>query len=155
MNLHEFKRLLTAAPAKALALMLPDGTPIPAHFHITEAGRARRDFVDCGGTRRSEESCVLQAWVAGDTDHRLTTDKLAAILERTREVIPHDDLPLEIEYEGALLSQFPVKAAETSGDSLVIHLGLKHTDCRAKDRCQAPVPAKDEDATCCAPGCCR
>jgi len=154
MKLHELKKQLAAEPEKQLSFALPDGTLVPAHFHITEAGHVRRDFVDCGGTRRTEESCLLQAWVADDTTHRLTAGKLSAIFGHARDVIPHDDLPVEIEYENPVISQFPVKAAEISGGMLVFRLGLKHTDCRAKERCSTG-PDPEEAAPCCATSCCR
>lgn len=154
MRLHELKKHLAAEPAKQLSFALPDGTLVPAHFHITEAGHVRRDFVDCGGTRRTEESCLLQAWVADDTTHRLTAGKLSAIFRHARGVIPHDDLPVEIEYENPVISQFPVKTAEISGGMLIFRLGSKHTDCRAKERCSTG-PDPERAAPCCATTCCR
>ncbi|NJO87338.1 MAG: hypothetical protein HC821_05015 [Lewinella sp.] len=37
-----------------LRLFLPDGSPVPPHFHLTEVGRSTKKFVDCGGQSRSE-----------------------------------------------------------------------------------------------------
>ena len=77
MNLDAFLAVLSENPAAAVHLMLPDGDFVPAHFHVTEVGRVHKDFIDCGGTVRSATTCVLQVWVADDTDHRLDTTKLA------------------------------------------------------------------------------
>jgi hypothetical protein len=30
-----------------------------------------KEFIDCGGTVRSTNACVLQVWVANDVDRRL------------------------------------------------------------------------------------
>lgn len=155
MNLLELKKHLATSPEKHVSLLLPDGALVPAHFHVTEAGHVRRDFVDCGGTRRTEETCLLQAWVAGDTSHRLTAGKLSSIFDHTRGVFPHEDLPVEIEYENPVISQFPVKTAEVSGDELIFQLGTKHTDCRAKERCSSePDPARAA-SPCCGTTCCQ
>ena len=80
MNLNAFRDFLSANPDVGLHLMLPDGDFVPAHFHITEVGRVRKDFIDCGGTVRSATSCVLQVWVADDVGHRLDTTRVANII---------------------------------------------------------------------------
>jgi len=66
MNIREFREALGRNPGAALHFMLPDGDFVPAHFHITEVGRVRKDFIDCGGTVRSATSCLFQVWVADD-----------------------------------------------------------------------------------------
>ena len=48
MNLDTFVAVLTENPLAALHLMLPDGSFVPAHFHVTEVGRVQKDFIDCG-----------------------------------------------------------------------------------------------------------
>jgi hypothetical protein len=100
MNLRAFKTLLRKNAEKRLRLLLADGDPIPAAFHITEVGQVTKDFIDCGGTRRTTAACVLQAWVSEEEpDHRLTAGKLASILDLAGKVIPSDDMDMEIEYE--------------------------------------------------------
>jgi hypothetical protein len=100
MNLRAFKTLLRKNAEKRLRLLLADGDPIPAAFHITEVGQVTKDFIDCGGTRRTTAACVLQAWVSEEEpDHRLTAGKLATILDLAGKVIPSDDMDMEIEYE--------------------------------------------------------
>ena len=62
-------------------------------------------------------------------------------------------LPVEIEYEDGVISQFPVVSVG-AGDMVTVHLGTKHTDCLAKEVCLPP--AAGSAAECCAPGsnCC-
>ncbi|HEX4611146.1 MAG TPA: DUF6428 family protein [Urbifossiella sp.] len=146
MTLESFVSVLTGNPAAALHLMLPDGSFVPAHFHVTEVGRVQKDFIDCGGTTRSATTCVLQVWVAGDSDHRLDTTKLATIMRLAAPLLKATDLPVEVEYEGEAVSQFPVSAAEVTPAGVLLHLGTKHTACLAMDRCGTP-----DGAT---PGCC-
>lgn len=151
MTLDDFVRVLNENPAAALHLMLPDGSFVPAHYHVTEVGRVHKDFIDCGGTVRSTTACVLQVWVAQDHDHRLDTTKLAHIMRLAAPLLKATDLPVEVEYENGVVSQFPVTAAEVTPSGVLLHLGTKHTACLALDRCGVGAA----DAACCnAPGCC-
>ncbi|HXD89224.1 MAG TPA: DUF6428 family protein [Urbifossiella sp.] len=60
------------------------------------------------------------------------------------------DLPVEVEYENGVVSQFPVTAAEVTPSGVLLHLGTKHTACLAQDRCGVGAA----DAACCTtPGC--
>ncbi len=151
MNFEEFRSLLAASPDLNLQLMLPDGSFVPPHFHVTEVGRVQKDFVDCGGTTRSVSACVLQVWVATDVDHRLTAGRLASILSMAESVLRSDDLPVEVEYEGTLVSQFPVVAVEATSSAFLLRLAGKHTNCLAQDRCGLEILDSE-----CAPqtGCC-
>lgn len=155
MKLTEFTARLRQHPDHQLTFVLPDGDRVPAHFHITEAGRIDKSFIDCGATIRTSATCSLQAWVAEDTDHRLTPGKLAAVLEIAAPLFRGDDLEVELEYEDCAISQYPVLAATSEGAELVFQLGSKHTDCLAKELC---VPQSTSAATtgCCTPGggCC-
>ena len=81
MTLKEFRAALARNPGVTMHWMLPDRSFVPVHYHITEVGRVQKDFIDCGGTVRSTQACVLQVWVADDVDHRLETTKLAAIMD--------------------------------------------------------------------------
>jgi len=158
MNITEFISHLNAHPDKPLLFVLPDGGFIPAHFHITEVGHVKKNFIDCGGTRRSTESCLLQTWTAEDTEHRLPAGKLAMIFDKAGDVLPNHDLPVEVEYEDFSVSQFPVSGTEVMDGALAFHLGLKHTDCLAKELCLPGVcsPAPKVNLLGCSPstGCC-
>jgi hypothetical protein len=135
MNVTRLISRLQASPDHAVSILLPDGGRVPRHFHVTEVGHVAKKFVDCGGTFRSSETCVLQALVGSDDHHRLTAGRLAHILNLAMPILPTADLPVEIEYEAAVISQFPLREITAEGDSLTLHLGLKHTDCLAKDKC--------------------
>ncbi len=134
MTIDELVGVLTANPSH-LHLMLPDGAFVPAHFHVTEVGRVQKDFIDCGGTVRSVVSCVLQVWVADDTDHRLDTTKLAKVVRLAAPLLKAGDLPVEVEYENGVVSQYPVSEAEVTPAGVLLHLGTKHTACLAMDLC--------------------
>ncbi|MEX1110287.1 MAG: DUF6428 family protein [Chthoniobacterales bacterium] len=152
MNTTEFTALLSTFGDKPLRFILPDGGRVPDHAHITEVGRVDREFLDCGGEHRKTSFCCLQAWVADDTDHRLSAGKLAAIIARALEPLGLANLPVELEYEDGLVSQFPV--VSVGADEVVtVHLGTKHTDCLAKEIC---LPPSAGSADYCPPGsgCC-
>ena len=151
MTLEEFVAVLSANPDAALQLMLPDRSFVPAHFHVTEVGRVQKDFVDCGGTVRSSSSCVLQVWVASDVSHRLNTTKLAKILHLGMPLFPTTTIPLEVEYDNGLISQYPAQRAEISPAGVYLQLGTKHAVCLAPDRCGVTL---DVVSSCSTSGCC-
>ncbi len=84
MNLREFKDLLETHSGRSFRLLLPDGNPVPVSFHVTEVGRIRKTFLDCGGTLRETDTCQLQVWVGEDDDHRLAAGKLARSSKKPR-----------------------------------------------------------------------
>jgi hypothetical protein len=135
MNVNELHNLLAAHPGEKMHFMLPDKSFVPAHFHITEVGRVQKDFIDCGGTVRSATTCLLQVWVAHDVAHRLETTKLAKIIEIAQPLLGSDQLPMEIEYEGEAISQYPLGGAESTPSGLLFYLGSKHTACLAPEKC--------------------
>jgi hypothetical protein len=151
MTLSDFKSLLAQYPNAPFQLRLPDGDAVPVSFHITEVGRVQKTFIDCGGTLREAETCVLQAWVGSDDDHRLATSKLAGILRKAQSFLPNDDIPVEIEYETTLMSQYTIDDI-IIGDGIVLQLAAKHTDCLAKEICLVPKAGASNCG--CGPGCC-
>jgi len=154
MNITELKSALAAHAGLTVQLTLPDGRAVPAHYHVTEVGHVAKRFVDCGGTFRTSETCVLQVHFgsAQDDGHRLTAAKLAHILELAKPILPSDGLSVEVEYEDEAISQFPLAGIAVGAGSLVLQLGEKHTDCLAKEKCGIATD-DDEDrdnAGCCA-----
>jgi len=152
MNITELKDILEENPTKSLDFILPDKTSIPSHFHITEVGHVKKDFIDCGGTRRSSSSCILQAWVAdNDEDHALSAGKLGSILKLAGKILPSDDLVVEVEFESPYISVFPIESADSTGKTIVFQLTAKHTDCLAKEKCGI-----EDTSSCCSTesGCC-
>ena len=143
MTLDAFLAVLAENPAAALHLMLPDGDFVPAHFHVTEVGRVQKDFIDCGGTVRSATTCVLQVWVAErhrpPARHRRSWP---TIVRLAAPLLKATDLPVEVEYENGVVSQFPVAAAEVTPSGVLLHLGTKHTACLAPDRCGVGRPER-------------
>ncbi len=148
MKASEFKSLLENHPDFELRFILPDGDMVPAHAHITEAGRIDKSFIDCGGTVRQSSTCMIQAWVAEDTDHRLAPIKLAAILAMAEPLFRSDDLDVELEYEDCAISQFPVLEANAQDKVLTFLLGAKHTDCLAKELCLPKGPGEKGTGCC-------
>lgn len=156
MNITELRNFLSENQDQNILFVLPDNQVIPAHFHITEIGRVQRDFIDCGGQVRSVVNCLLQTWVADDKQHRLETTKLLNILNLAAPILKGADLPVEVEYEGELISQFPILSAEQTSIGVLFRLGTKHTDCLAKELCGITPAAPSVQKKSCRPnsGCC-
>ncbi|OAI56824.1 hypothetical protein AYO49_03475 [Verrucomicrobiaceae bacterium SCGC AG-212-N21] len=155
MKLSELKMLLKEEGHKHFRVQLPTGFPVPMSFHVTEVGHVRKKFMDCGGVIREVQTCQLQIWVGEDVQHRIEAGKLAKILDKASALLPDDSVPVEIEYEDGVISQYPIESFESRPESVVLKLGSKHTDCLAKELCGLPSPGAEESAgPCCAPGCC-
>ena len=155
MTLHEFKALLEGNREKEFRLQLPDRTTVPISFHITEVAHVHKKFIDCGGTFREQQTCQLQAWVGPDEDHRIASGKMADILNKASSFLPGDDLPLEIEYEDATISQYPVAEALVSDEAVMLQLTTKHTACLAPELCIPAGLAISLSSCGCGPtGCC-
>ena len=151
MNLHELKAALAAAqPDVHVRIALPDGSEVPAHFHVTEVGHIQKDFIDCGGRRRASRTCTLQTWMGSEHDdgHRLTAGRLRKILALTASLFSDEALPVEVEYEAGLISQFPLHGAVEEDRGLVLQLGRKHTDCLARETCGVGTKDGDESGGC-------
>lgn len=158
MKLSAFKQHL--GTVANLQFRLPGGTYVPAHFHITEAGLTTKHFIDCGGTERTEKNISFQLWVATDTHHRLSPEKLMGIIRTYEKMMGHEDLEVETEYQTDTISRY---ALDFDGTDFI--LVPKFTDCLAKDHCGIPAEKKKislselsttEKSSCCAPGggCC-
>lgn len=132
--------LLESHPDAGLRIELPTGENLPRHFHITEVGRVTKSFIDCGGTARKIESCVLQTLVADDVDHRLAAGKLAGILKCSVQLDIAGDTPVEFEVQHDTISLYDLASAELHDDQVVMKLASKHTACLAPDQCGIPEP---------------
>ena len=120
-----------------LQFTLPDGTRVPAHFHVTEVGEVSKTFIDCGGTLRRERVANFQLWNADDYDHRLHPEKLVSIIELAERQLGLADLEIEVEYQGPdTIAKYGLHAGS---DGLEL-TGL-HTDCLAREQCGLPQPA--------------
>lgn len=58
MKLSQFKTELQNTDT--LNIQLPNGTFVPAHFHITEMGLSTKHYIDCGNTIRVESRATFQ-----------------------------------------------------------------------------------------------
>jgi hypothetical protein len=138
MQLSEFKKTLSENTRRNIRFILPTGTKVPPHAHVTEVALIEKKFIDCGGTFRTASLCRLQTWFADDTDHRLIAGKLLAILDQSASFLGTTDLEVDVEHEAPFISQFPIEKAGVDGEALTIRLGVKHTACLAEDRCLPP-----------------
>lgn len=156
MNFRQLHNQLQSAGNIALAIELPAGDFVPAHFHVTEVGNVQKQFIDCGGTLRQESTCVLQTLVAGDVEHRLKTNKLAGILTSTSALAIADDSPVEMEIQGTTIETYCVSSCKPDGDRLVLKLQSKSTACLAEDKCGIEATLPQVEGGCCggATGCC-
>ena len=156
MKLNELKSLLADHSERVFRISLPDGSPVPVSFHVTEVGRVQKTFFDCGGKLRESVVCQLQIWVGEDYDHRIETGKMASILEKGRTLLPDDSVPVEIEYEDRVISQYTITSHEISDEAVILILAHKHTECLAPELCGLPsinlLPALGSKPSCCAPG---
>lgn len=158
MKLSHFTDLLQSHPNKPFHLVLPGLNTVPISFHITEVGHVTKKFIDCGGRLHTIQTCQLQAWLGADTNHRLLAGKMAGVLNQaqTKGVLPaEEDLDVEIEYEDATISQYPITGYTVTSDAVVLNLASKHTDCLAKAVClpQLPMAGAAIPAGCCGTSC--
>lgn len=148
MKLHALKRALRAHPERLVRVQLPDGSAVPASFHLTEVGQVSKVFIDCGGQVHSELRCVLQTWVGRDADHRLPAGRFADILDLGRAVVASEEMEVEVEHGQVQATQYPLERWQLDGaDHLVLALGHRATDCLARKRRVADA-VSDADEPC-------
>jgi hypothetical protein len=156
MKLSEVKEKLNSV--SEVSFVLPNGTHVPAHCHVTEVGEITKHFIDCGGTVRIEKVVNFQLWEANDFDHRLAPQKLLNIIELSEKVLNIGDYEVEVEYQTETIGKFNIDFNRTN--FLLVN---KQTNCLAQDKCGIPneklkVNLKEITKTesCCTPGggCC-
>lgn len=135
MKLSELRSKL--ADVAAVNFKLPDGSYVPAHFHITEVGLVCKHFIDCGGTERREAVISFQLWTANDYEHRLTPARFLDILELSKKITGDEDLVLEAEYQQGTIGKYGVDF-----DGRDFLLSATHTACLAADACGIPAKKK-------------
>ena len=132
MKLSQFKNHLENV--EQINFVLPNGTKIPSHFHITEVGMTTKQFTDCGNTFRISKTATFQLWTAIDFYHRLEPKKILSIIKSTEKMFAGEDLEIEIEYQLDTIGKFGL---EFNSNEFV--LTNTKTDCLAKDNCGIPV----------------
>lgn len=131
MKLSEIKKHL--ATAESVNFILPDGTFVPEHFHVTEIGAVTKNFIDCGGTVRKESVVNFQLWNAEDYEHRLKPQKLLNIIALSEKVLGIEDGEIEVEYQDKTIGKYDLDF--NGKDFLLVN---KFTDCLARERCGIP-----------------
>jgi hypothetical protein len=154
MNIKEFKNSLSNLCE--LTFVLPNGSHVAPHFHLTEVGEITKNYVDCGGTVRSEKVANFQLWAADDYDHRLKPQKVIDIVEMAEKEIGLENLEVEVEYQSETIGKYGLDF-----DGKRFLLTPTQTDCLAKEKCGIPEaqpvnPVPAETSSCCSPesGCC-
>jgi hypothetical protein len=132
MKLSAIKTQLEGLPQ--VNFILPDGSQVPAHFHVTEVGQVSKKYIDCGGTLREESKVTFQLWDDGDVDHRLAASKLLNIIGLAERLLSIPDLEVEVEYQGDTIGRYGL---DFNGTDFL--LTATQTDCLAKDKCGIPM----------------
>lgn len=159
MTLSQLKALVGEHSGLFFRLQLPGGSAVPVSFHVTEVGRVHKTFLDCGGKLRETVVCQLQIWVGEDYDHRIETKKLGTILGKAAVCVPDESVPVEVEYEDQVISQYTIGGHELAAEAVILTLEHKHTECLAPELCGLPainrLPALEgRGGRCGPPGCC-
>lgn len=128
MKLSEIKNHLSTTTA--VNFILPNGTVVPQHFHVTEVGEITKKFIDCGGKIRNEKAVNFQLWAANDFDHRLTPQKLLNIIDLSEKVLGIEDAEIEVEYQSDTIGKYDL---DFNGKDFL--LLSKQTNCLAQDKC--------------------
>lgn len=131
MKLSQIKSVLNTLDK--LQFILPNGTAVPNHFHVTEIGEINKIFIDCGGTVRKEKAINFQLWSSDDIDHRLKPIKLKEIIALSEKQLALEDLEIEVEYQAETIGKYGLDFDGTN-----FQLTQKQTDCLAKDNCGIP-----------------
>jgi hypothetical protein len=132
MKLSAIKTQLEGLPQ--VNFILPDGSQVPAHFHVTEVGQVSKKYIDCGGTLREESKVTFQLWEDGDVDHRLAASKLLNIIGLAERLLSIPDIEVEVEYQGDTIGRYGL---DFNGTDFL--LTATQTDCLAKDKCGIPM----------------
>ena len=156
MKLSEIKRELSTL--ENVAFVLPNGSYVPEHFHVTEVGLVTKNFIDCGGKVRKETVVNFQLWDANDFDHRLKPNKLLSIIALSEKILGIEDYEIEVEYQTETIGKYSL--GFNGQDLMLIN---KQTACLAEDLCGIPASKPKvkfsemkNNATTCTPGgsCC-
>ena len=128
MNISEFKNYLSKI--NKVIIVLPNGTFVPPHFHVTELGIISKDYIDCGGTIRKEKVVNFQLWSTNDFEHRIKPQKIIDIIEIAEHSFHLENLEIEVEYQSDTIGKYGI---EFNDGKFILSPTL--TDCLAKDKC--------------------
>jgi hypothetical protein len=155
MKISQFKSALQLAKPETNPVFLQtSGLNVAAHYHITEIGLVLKNYVDCGGVVRQERKATMQIWLANDTKHRLSIQKLLEIIEKSEQLFGLKDEELEAEFQGNTIETYGLEAQDFG-----FQFTSKKTTCLAPGHCGIPnelLPIEMQVKTSCSPGsgCC-
>ena len=161
MNTKELLGLFKDHGEKSLLFEYKTGDFVGANYHITEVKNTTIDAVDCGGRTDFWKETIIQLWESpseiGKTEF-MTVSKALSILERVngmKPMVESAEVKFEYSNDGFHTAQLYVGGFTATDTSLVLHLAVEKTDCKAKEDCGVPAE-KQEVAACCPPntGCC-
>lgn len=132
MKISEIKKQLSNL--ENVTFMLPNGSFVPEHFHVTEVGLITKNFIDCGGKVRNETVVNFQLWNANDFEHRLKPKKLLDIIALSEKVLGIADFEIEVEYQAETIGKY-----DLGFDGTTFTLLNKQTACLAQDQCGIPT----------------
>ncbi|RDI49532.1 DUF6428 family protein [Flavobacterium glaciei] len=132
MKLSEIKKQLSTLDN--VAFVLPNGTYVPEHFHVTEVGMITKNFIDCGGKVRNEKVVNFQLWDANDFEHRLKPKKLLDIIALSEQILGIEDYEVEVEFQAETIGKY-----DLGFNGAAFTLLNKQTACLAEDQCGIPV----------------
>ncbi|MES2238677.1 MAG: DUF6428 family protein [Bacteroidota bacterium] len=156
MKLSEVKTILDTL--ENVVFILPNGTYLPEHFHVTEIGLISKNFIDCGGTVRKETVVNFQLWDANDFNHRLKPKKLLNIITLSEKILGIEDYEIEVEYQSETIGKYDL--GFNGKDFTLLN---KQTACLAQDQCGTPKEKQkielaniSNETNCCTPNgnCC-
>jgi hypothetical protein len=131
MKLSEIKKELNTL--ENVTFLLPNGTYVPEHFHVTEVGLITKNFIDCGGKVRNETVVNFQLWDANDFEHRLKPKRLLDIIILSEKNLGIEDNEIEVEYQAETIGKYDL--GFNGKDFTLLN---KQTACLAEDACGIP-----------------
>ncbi len=163
MKTSEFLSLLREHPNKSLVFEYQQGKNVGANYHITEVKNITIDSVDCGAGTDYWKETIIQLWESPtekDKTEYMSAYKAMGILSKVDRIKPMvKDAEVKFEYSNVQFhtAQLFVNDHSVQADTLLLHLGIEKTDCKAKETCGVPEVSEQENtANSCAPGsgCC-
>ena len=165
MKTQDFLILLEQHQDKTLVFEYATNQFVGANYHITEVKHLTIDSVDCGSKTDSWKETIVQLWESpneiGKKEY-MSVFKALAILKKVGKMKPYTlDAELKVEYSNDTFhtAQLFINDYDINGRNLVFKLGVKKTDCKAKDVCSTPElketvisniePCCSPDGNCC------
>ena len=165
MKTQDFLILLEQHEDKALVFEYATNQFVGANYHITEVKHLTIDSVDCGSKTDYWKETIVQLWESpneiGKKEY-MSVFKALAILKKVGKMKPYNlDAELKVEYSNDTFhtAQLFINDYDINGRNLAFKLGVKKTDCKAKDVCSTPEIKKTVNTNtepCCSPdgNCC-